>query len=127
VTRSVIDSSVILAFMNREDGWEKAKAIIPDGVVSSLIYAEIVTRLTLRGGSASNIDRAWEELECAVEPFTAERARAAGLLVAATRERGLSLADRACLALGLELGSPVFTTDRAWAGLTIGADIRLIR
>jgi ribonuclease VapC len=113
--------------MNREAGWEEAKAIIPGGVVSSLIYAEIVTRLTLRGGSVSKIDRAWEELECAVEPFTAERARAAGLLVAGTRQRGLSLADRACLALALELGSPVFTADRNWTGLAIGADIRLIR
>jgi ribonuclease VapC len=113
--------------MNREDGWEEAKAVIPGGIVSSLIYAEIVTRLTLRGGSASKIDHAWEELECAVEPFTAKRARTAGLLVAATRERGLSLADRACLALGLELGLPVFTTDRVWAGLTVGADVRLIR
>jgi PIN domain nuclease of toxin-antitoxin system len=113
--------------MNREDGWEQAKAVVPGGIVSSLIYAEVVTRLTLRGGSTSKIDGAWEELECAIEPFTAERARAAGLLVAATRERGLSLADRACLALGLELRLPVFTTDRVWAGLKVGADVRLIR
>jgi PIN domain nuclease of toxin-antitoxin system len=113
--------------MNRETGWEKAKTIIPGGIVSSLIYAEIVTRLTLRGGSAAQIDQAWEELECAVAPFTAERARVAGLLVAATRERGLSLADRACLALSFELKLPVFTADRSWAKLAIGADIRLIR
>ena len=94
---------------------------------SSLIYAEVVTLLTLNGGTALQIDAAWEELELTVEPFACERARAAGLLVARTRKRGLSLADRASLALAIELGLPVFTADRAWGNLDIGVDVRVIR
>ncbi|NWG24796.1 MAG: PIN domain-containing protein [Pseudorhodoplanes sp.] len=96
---SVIDSSVILAFANREPGWERAETEIDDGVVSSLVYAEVVTRLTLSGMSMQQIDDLWSVLQIPVEPFDSARARRAGLLVQATARRGLSLADRASLAL----------------------------
>jgi ribonuclease VapC len=62
-----------------------------------------------------------------VEPFHYERAIAAGALVAKTRHRGLSLGDRACLALAVELRLPVVTADRAWRDLDIGVDIRFFR
>ena len=127
MTKAVLDSSAILAFVNREPGWEEAKSAIPSGIVSSLVYAEVVTLLALKGGTVSRIDEAWGELELTVEPFAEGRARAAGLLAARTHHKGLSLADRACLALAHELGLPVVTADHAWAGLAIGVDIRLIR
>jgi PIN domain nuclease of toxin-antitoxin system len=44
-----------------------------------------------------------------------------------TRARGLSLADRACLSLGLRLNLPVHTCDRAWAGLALPLEIQLLR
>ncbi len=44
-----------------------------------------------------------------------------------TRNRGLSLADRACLALALDKGWPVMTADRAWAGLDIDVEVEMIR
>jgi PIN domain nuclease of toxin-antitoxin system len=44
-----------------------------------------------------------------------------------TRGRGLSLADRACLALARVLDRPAITADRAWAGLEVGVEIRTIR
>ncbi len=45
----------------------------------------------------------------------------------ATRVAGLSLVDRACLALGLKTALPVLTTERAWANVKIGVDVGLIR
>lgn len=124
---SVIDSSVILAFLNREPGWERAESEIDGGVVSSLVYAEVVTRLTLAGTSMQQIDDLWSELQILVEPFDSARARRAGLLVQATARRGLSLADRACLALALELGVAAVTADRAWTQVDLGVEVRLIR
>ena len=50
---AVLDSSAVLAFLHREPGWERAKESLPDGIVSSLILAEVVTRLTLGGGKPS--------------------------------------------------------------------------
>lgn len=33
----------------------------------------------------------------------------------------------ACLALARRLGAPVYTADREWSGVDVGADVRMIR
>jgi ribonuclease VapC len=127
MSRSVLDSSAILAFFQKEPGWEAVQAALADGIVSSLILAEVVTRLTLSGGTPWQITTAWDDLQLVVEPFDDSRARVAGLIVDKTRPFGLSLVDRACLALARELGLPAVTADRAWGKVDIGVDIVLIR
>ena len=62
-----------------------------------------------------------------IEPFTAEQARIAGTLVQKTSSLGLSLGDRACLALGVALDAPVYTTDRRWKKLKLGIPIHVLR
>jgi len=59
--------------------------------------------------------------------LTAEQAKIAGSLAARTRSIGLSLGDRACLALGLTLKAPIYTADRAWKSLKLGVRIHVIR
>lgn len=59
--------------------------------------------------------------------MTAADAPVITALRATTRQLGLSLADRVGLALGLRLGVPVVTADRAWAGLDVGSAIDVIR
>ena len=127
MSRSVLDSSAILALFEKEQGWEKVRAALPDGIVSSLTLAEVVTRLTLRGGKPWQVAAAWDDLRLFVETFDDARARVAGLLVDKTRSLSLSLADRACLALARELGLPVVTADRSWREVQIGVEVVLIR
>jgi PIN domain nuclease of toxin-antitoxin system len=62
-----------------------------------------------------------------VEPFTAHQARIAGTLIQRIRSLGLSLGDRACLALAIELDAPVYTTDRLWKKLKLGIPIHVLR
>jgi PIN domain nuclease of toxin-antitoxin system len=59
--------------------------------------------------------------------LTADHAKTAGDLVPYTRALGLSPGDRACLALGLVLKAPVYTTDRSWKNLSIGVRIHVIQ
>jgi PIN domain nuclease of toxin-antitoxin system len=125
--RCVLDSSALLALFEKEQGWEKVKAALPDGIVSSLTLAEVVTRLTLRGGKPWEIAAAWDDLQLVVEPFDDARARITGLLIDKTLPFRLSLADRACLALGRELGLSVVTADRSWRQVKIGVEVVLIR
>ena len=127
MSRSVLDSSAILAFFQKESGWEAVQVALPDGIVSSLILAEVVTRLRLSGGTPWQITTAWDDLQLVVEPFDDGRARTAGLIVDKTRQFGLSLADRACLALALELGLPAVTADRVWREVRLGVEVVLIR
>jgi ribonuclease VapC len=62
-----------------------------------------------------------------VVDFDVPQAKVAGDLRRLTRIQGLSLGDRACLALAQALGLPAMTADRAWAGLEVGIEIRTIR
>ena len=60
-------------------------------------------------------------------PFTPQQAETAAWLWSHTRNHGLSLADRACLALAMDKGLPVITVDRAWARLSLDIEIRVLR
>lgn len=44
-----------------------------------------------------------------------------------TKTQGLSLADRACLALAERLDVPAVTADQEWAKADVGAEVQLIR
>ena len=58
--------------------------------------------------------------------FTEDHARTTGSLVAQTRPLGLSLGDRACLAMALELKPSVYTADKSWKKLNLGIAIHVI-
>jgi ribonuclease VapC len=62
-----------------------------------------------------------------VEAFTDEDALSAASLYPAGVKSGLSLADRACIALARRLGSNAATVDQAWSGLDVGVEITMVR
>src|ERR1017187_5899155 len=112
MNRIVLDASAMLAVLNREPGSERlTPEMLSSAAGSTVNLAEVHTKLVSRGGDP---EEAWEDALSAVHdpiPFTAEHARIAGNLVTQTRRLGLSLGDRACLALGVALHAPVYTTD----------------
>jgi PIN domain nuclease of toxin-antitoxin system len=124
----VLDASALLAVLNQELGVENLPPErLSQATISAVNLAEAHSKLVREGIDS---DEAWEDVtgpvqECA--PFTAEQARIAGSLAARTRSLGLSLGDRACLALGLALKAPVYITDRAWKSLKLGVRIHVIR
>jgi PIN domain nuclease of toxin-antitoxin system len=124
----VLDASALLAVLNQEAGAENLPPErLAQAIISTVNLAEAHSKLVREG---LDPDEAWEDVlapiqECA--PFAAEQAKIAGSLATRTRSLGLSLGDRACLALGLTLKAPVYTTDRAWKGLKLGVRIQVIR
>ena len=123
----IVDSSVVLAFLLRELTAEEAEPWLSGASISSVNLSEIVSKLVDRGLAAEAISDTIADLNLEVWPFSQAQAERAGLLRSRTRERGLSLGDRACLALAIDLGCSVATADKAWAGLDIGIPIELIR
>lgn len=95
--------------------------------MSTVNLVEILSRLVEEGESAEQVLDDIARLEIAIRPFDAATATEAARLRPLTKHRGLSLADRACLALGRVQNMPVFTADRLWADLDLGIDVRLIR
>jgi PIN domain nuclease of toxin-antitoxin system len=61
-----------------------------------------------------------------VEAFTIADALTAATLWAPTRATGLSLGDRACLALARRLDAPAVTADREWTSVNVGITIQLV-
>ena len=101
--------------------------LMDEAVISTVNLAEVQSKLVKNGYTA---DEAWETsllLVTAVEPFTGEQARIAGDLITKTEKYGLSLGDRACLALAIALKAPVYTTEQIWRNLKVGVPIHVIR
>lgn len=127
MSRVVLDASAILAAANNEPGAGIVLAHVSEAAVSTVNLAEAQGKLVQRGLSPSD---AWEvALNFCNEVFSFDpsQANVAGGLVASTRSLGLSLGDRACLALAMLLKAPAYTTDRLWKKLHLGVEIRLLR
>jgi PIN domain nuclease of toxin-antitoxin system len=123
----VFDASAVLALLNQEQGSEAITALIPDAVISAVNLSEVIAKLAEAGIPEANIQQILDHLNLEVIPFNDQQALTAGLLRPSTKSVGLSLGDRACLALGTLLNLPVITSDRAWSNLQLNLDIRVIR
>ena len=123
----VMDASATLALVRSEPGADVVRFRIPRSVVSTVNVAEVGTKLVDWGMSSAGLRRVILNLGFDVRPFDADQAVAAAALRAATRSHGLSLGDRACLALAQSAGLPVLTADRAWRGVGLGVEIEVIR
>ena len=125
--KQVIDASVILAYLLAEPGGEIVTHDDGPFCLSSVNLAEILTKIAERGVSIDDTMTVLRRLP--IEHFAHDRmdALATARLRPATRSAGLSLGDRACLALATRLDLPVLTADTAWSTLDLGIDIRLIR
>ncbi len=123
----VLDSSALLCLLNGEVGAESVAEALPFAVIGAVNLAEVVTKLRERGLSADEVEEVLGGLNLDVKPLTASQAYATGQLRQMTRSFGLSLGDRACLALALELGAPALTADQAWGRVDAGATVEVIR
>ena len=128
MNRIVLDASAILAVINGEPGHEKlTPELLARAVGGAVNLAEVQSKLVSRGWTS---DEAWEDATSPVQqvlPFEEDHARIAGDLIAQTRHVGLSLGDRACLALGMSLKAPVYTAEKLWKNLKVSVRIHLIR
>lgn len=127
MTAEVWDASALLLLLQREPGWSKLAPRLGMAVISSVNLAEVAGKLMDSGISARETRELLESLSLRVHDFSAELAFLTGELRTITRPRGLSLGDRACLALARHLGLKAVTADRAWAGLLPGVHIEVVR
>jgi ribonuclease VapC len=130
VNRIVLDTSALLAILNEETGAEiftQQFELLSNATMSAVNVSEAYGKLLGRGIKAED---AWEAVTAPVPEivdFDTKQAKIAGWLQPQTRSLGLSLGDRACLALGMALKAPVYTADRAWKKLRLQLSIHIIR
>ena len=122
-----MDTSAVLAVFIGERG---ADQVIAPGRclhLSMVNLAEVYTKVAERGGKLEDVDEWLRITPIRIRAFREAHAMEVGRLRPLTRRKGLSLGDRACLALGLLTGFPVLTSDTKWLQLDLGVEVVLIR
>jgi ribonuclease VapC len=127
VSEIVLDASALMAVLREEPGASAVEAVLDRAAISAVSLSEVQAKLVERGTAAKSAWSSLIDLDLDVVDFDVPQAKVAGDLRRLTRIQGLSLGDRACLALAQALGLPAMTADRAWAGLEVGIEIRTIR
>jgi PIN domain nuclease of toxin-antitoxin system len=123
----VLDASAVLAVLNGEPGAEAVWDCLPGAHLSAVNAAEVAAKLVDGGLDPETAGQSVVRLGTRLVPFEAVDVVSVADIRSVTRSAGLSLGDRACLALARRLGLPALTADRQWRGIQVGVEVRLIR
>jgi ribonuclease VapC len=123
----VFDSSVLIAILRQEPGSEVGEQSLNEALISTVNLAEVATYLARNSVPTETINEALAAFPIEVVPFDQEQGLIAGYLYPACKSRGLSLGDRACLALAKSKCLSVLTADKAWLELEIDVSVESIR
>ncbi|NBC20614.1 MAG: PIN domain-containing protein [Alphaproteobacteria bacterium] len=126
---AVIDSSAVLAALNREPGWERAMELIPEGTLLTISFGEVATKLARYIDDREMIAGLIHVSVLDLVNLDADLALEAGLIDPRLVKGWLSLADRCCIAYAKAHAIPAVTADRVWSEIAepLGVDILQIR
>jgi ribonuclease VapC len=127
VTVFALDSSVLVAVFKNESGSDIAKPLLRGSLLSTVNAAECFAVMARARQRVSDTSESLQLSGVRIIDFDIELAEIAGALEEKTKPQGLSLGDRACLALALRENLPVLTADRHWKDVAVGVEIRLMR
>jgi PIN domain nuclease of toxin-antitoxin system len=126
----VLDASALLAYLRDEPGADIVQAALENGcLIGAINLAEVLSKLAEVGQDPAQVLGQLETLGDAlvVEPADEMDAVRIGELRPRTKEAGLSLGDRACIALGERTGLPTLTADTGWKDAPIEAQLVFLR
>lgn len=125
----ILDASSLLALLRGEEGADRVAEVLVGAAITTVNLCEVIGILARDGFSRSDIRTMLDGLRAERVAFDSDLAFEAGLLLPLTRAAGLSLGDRACLALALQRRAPALTADRAWSRIAdaVGVEVAVIR
>lgn len=123
----VLDASALLAFLNVEPGCERVETILleEDAVASSVNLAEVLSKLAEWGVPTELLLARLDATRLRTVDYDRAQAQTTAGLRVPTKALGLSLGDRACLALAKQLNATALTADRPWTRLDPALDIAI--
>jgi PIN domain nuclease of toxin-antitoxin system len=124
----VLDASALLALLQEEPGADRIATALPNATINSVNLSEVVSKLADKRMPFELVRRILAGLDLNVYHFDEELAYVAGGLRSVTAPLGLSLGDRACLALAQRLKCPALTSDALWTQVRAkNIEVQLIR
>jgi ribonuclease VapC len=128
VSKYLLDASAVLAVLNAETGADIVlSALTAGGSISAVNFSEVVSKLADKDLTEVETNIVLGSLELEVLDFTRAHAYVAGRIRPQTKTAGLSIADRACLAVAKSLNLPVMTGDHNWSRVDVGVKVELFR
>ncbi len=122
---TVFDASALICLVRKERGWERVAAFGVTALVSAVNLVEVAYGLKKHGMPLDAIDGAIRPVVGRIVPFDDQHAYLTAAVHGQTRERGVSLADCACLALGMSEKAVVVTADKKWE--LLGLDVKIVQ
>jgi PIN domain nuclease of toxin-antitoxin system len=123
----VLDASALIALFHRESGWEAVQAVLGHSAVCAINLTEAITKLTRKGGEPRQVERYLRGLPMPILPWDEGLAWESRDMAPLAWTRGMSLADRACLATARHLDAIAMTSDAEWANLDLDVRVVLFR
>ncbi len=127
MNKIVLDASAVLALINKEPGHIAVEKILTQSVISAVNLSEVIAVLVDIGMDVKDVETIVYGIINDIVPFDHKQSVVAGALRKETKQLGLSLGDRACLALAKVLRVPVLTADKIWSKVNVGIEVKLIR
>ena len=127
--RVLLDTSALIALLKKEHGFDIIEDIIANSAISSVNFSEFVAVLTRSGIKENEINEIITDIVPEIIPFCIDTSILAGKLAFLSKDYGLSLGDRACIATGEFYKMEIYTTDKIWLKLqpNLKTTITLIR
>lgn len=126
-SKVVLDASALLCLLNNESGANRVIDVLTRCVIGTVNLAEVISKLRDRGLSLDEVRHVLDSLHLDVRPLSPAQALIIGDLRPSTKSLGLSLGDRACLALAIDLQAEMVTTDGPLASVDAGVRITDVR
>lgn len=123
----VLDSSAVLAIALKKPGAARVLAALPQGLMSAANLAEMLTVAERKGADGEGTFIDVTALGLQIVAVETRHARIAAQLWRAHPNLNLSLGDRLCIALALDIDADILTSDREMTKVGMGARVELFR
>jgi ribonuclease VapC len=110
----VLDSTALIALVAREPGFERVEELLERSAINAVNLTETIHKLVQKGSASRVVERMLQGLQLNVIAWTEDLAYRSAEFAILGKSHGLSLGDRACLALARQLHATALTADQAW-------------
>lgn len=121
----LFDSSVIIAILKSEEGYQSCEQIVNKGAISTVNWDEVAGFLKKNNAPEDIIRQTLAKYPLKILPYEESLVVPTGPLAVGCQQLGLSLGDRACLATAMAYNLPVLTANPFWKELEKELDITI--
>ena len=124
----VFDSSALIMLFAKELGYESIRHYMKSAIISSVNIAEVYKYCIEAQNLIEDDCRDLIKLSgIKIIDFCEEQALITAKIIKQTKQYGLSLGDRSCIALAMFKDYPVLTCDKIWQKVDLGIEFIMAR